>query len=134
MIVAVVIFMPGPLRVLLILLIPLLVVAAVCVPATVLIGTLQYPYRNIAVTAAGLLALLVTMGGYWTWTMDDGLDGLSGEKYEAAKESLSKAQCEDSVDLGVYRRVSASDAGPVVEHRTWWRFPITCDELPRWID
>ena len=116
------------------LLLPWIAAAVFSVPGTALIGTLKHPHRNIVVAAIGLWAMIAVMGWYWVWTMGDGLDGLTNGERVVAERSLSKAHCKNRINVGINSRAIAYDTGFAVDRRTWWRFPISCAALPRWID
>ena len=110
---------------------PLLLAVVFAIPGTALIGTLRHPDQNIAVMAVGLWMMIVVMGWFWVWTMDDGSGALTGEEHAPAK-SVSLTNCENRINPQY--RVITSDTGRERDLRTWWRFPTTCDAMPRWID
>ncbi len=105
----------------------IIVVATIPVPA--LVGTMRHPYRNIVVSALGLWSVIIFMGWYWVWTMDDGLDAFTGEERVAAERLLREANCAGHSNPE-YRVVKNDRGRLVAELRTWWRFSTTCDAMP----
>ena len=105
-------------------------IAVATVPGTTLIGTMRHPYRNIVVSAIGLWSVIMFIGWYWAWTMDDGLNAFAGKEREAAERVMQVASCDGRTTP--MRRVVKDDNGRlVVEMHTWWRFSTTCDAMPK---
>ena len=112
---------------------PLLGAFAVAVPGAALISTMRNRIRNITVAAIGLCGTIVVVGWYWAWTMDDGLDAFAVEDRAGAERALNEGYCPNRINPSY--RVVKDDSGHFnVQRRTWWRIPVTCEVLPRWID
>ena len=89
--------------------------------ATKVIGTMRRPIRNITVAGIGVVGMIIVVGWYWYWTMDNGIDAFSGEERVSAERALSRASCPGSAEN---RRVFEGDDGEfLVRGYTWWRLP-----------
>ena len=88
---------------------------------TMAIGTMRRPIRNVTVAGIGMAGMIIVVGWYWYWTMDNGLDAFSGEDRVFAERALSRASCPGSAEN---RRVFEGDDGDFLVHGyTWWRLP-----------
>ena len=114
---------------------PYLSAAIVAGAGTVLVGTIRDPFRrNITVTVIGLLGMIVVLGSYWVWTIDNGLDKYSGEDLARAKSALIVEWSAHCNYAPTEYRVVQDDRGWVrLIPYTFWRLPgQTCKHYFHW--
>ncbi len=112
----------------------LVILAIGIMPGAALISMMKYPYRNIAVSAVGLCSIIIVVGWFWVWVMDNGLDSFTGEEHAAAERFLQES-CVERYDIGY--RIYKNDGGYfVLDLSAWWRLPLTCETMPEgwWTD
>ena len=99
----------------------LLVAILSSVFGTMAIRTMRRPIRNVTVAGIGMAGMIIVVGWYWYWTMDNGIDAFSGEERVSAERALSRASCPGSAQN---RLVFKDDDGEfLVSGYTWWRLP-----------
>ena len=105
---------------------PYMAAIVVAIAGTAFVYTINDSMRRIVTVAViGLLAMIVVLGAYWTWTIDDGLGAFSGEERIAAEFWARKA---DDVTFCAYApvnmRISKNEIGYFQEQvYTFWRLP-----------
>ena len=99
----------------------LLVALLSSVFGTMAIRTMPRPIRNVTVAGIGMAGMIIVVGWYWYWTMDNGLDTFSGEDRVSAERALFRTSCPGSAEI---HRVFKGDSGEfLVSGYTWWRLP-----------
>ena len=114
---------------------PHLTAIIVALAGAVWVGTIRHPVRRkIIVAVIGLWAMIVVMGSYWVWTIDNGLEVYVGEERTAAESAYS-------VERYAYCNYEPTEFRVVKDDRGWfqlipytfWRLPgKTCKHYFHW--
>ena len=101
----------------------------------VLIGTMRHPVRRtITIATVGLWAMIVVMGSYWVWTIDNGLDMYVDEERSAAESAYGVERYTYCKYEPTEYRIAKDDKDRfVMIPYTFWRLPgRTCKHYVHW--
>ena len=114
---------------------PHFVAVIVASAGTIWVSTIRdHVRRKITVAVIGLSAMVVVMGSYWVWTIDNGLDVYENEDRAAAESAYS-------VERFAYCNYEPTEFRVVKDDRGWfqlipytfWRLPgNTCKHYFHW--